>query len=48
MTTSTAARTATADRRALTSGSAFNEWWFTEPPDYFRSTAAAVRAAFRR
>ncbi len=35
-------------RRALTSGSAFNEWGFIEPPEYFSSTAAAVRAAFRR
>jgi Ser/Thr protein kinase RdoA (MazF antagonist) len=30
-------------RRALT-----NEWGFIEPPGYFSSTAAAVRAAFRR
>ena len=35
-------------RRALTNGSAFNEWGFIEPPEYFSSTAAAVRAAFRR
>ncbi len=35
-------------RRALTNGSAFNEWGFIEPPAYFSSTAAAVRAAFRR
>jgi Ser/Thr protein kinase RdoA (MazF antagonist) len=35
-------------RRALTSGSTFSEWGFVEPSDYFRSTAAAVRAAFRR
>jgi Ser/Thr protein kinase RdoA (MazF antagonist) len=35
-------------RRALTSGSAFNEWGFIEPPEYFSSTATAVRAAFRR
>ena len=35
-------------RRAVTSGSAFNEWGFIEPPGYFSSTAAAVRAAFRR
>jgi Ser/Thr protein kinase RdoA (MazF antagonist) len=35
-------------RRSLTSGSAFNEWGFIEPPEYFRSTAAAVRTAFRR
>ena len=35
-------------RRALTNGSAFSEWGFIEPPGYFNSTAAAVRAAFRR
>ena len=35
-------------RRALTKGTAFNEWGFIEPPEYFSSTAAAVRAAFRR
>ena len=35
-------------RRALTNGSAFNEWGFIEPPGYFSSTAAATRAAFRR
>ena len=35
-------------RRAVTNGSAFNEWGFIEPPEYFSSTAAAVRAAFRR
>ena len=35
-------------RRALTNGSPFNEWGFIEPPEYFSSTAAAVRAAFRR
>jgi Ser/Thr protein kinase RdoA (MazF antagonist) len=35
-------------RRALTSGSVFGEWGFIEPPGYFSSTAAAVRAAFRR
>jgi Ser/Thr protein kinase RdoA (MazF antagonist) len=34
-------------RRALTSGSRFNEWGFIEPAEYFRSTAAAVREAFR-
>jgi Ser/Thr protein kinase RdoA (MazF antagonist) len=34
-------------RRAVTNGSAFNEWGFIEPPGYFSSTAAAVRAAFR-
>jgi hypothetical protein len=35
-------------RRALTNGLAFTEWGFIEPPGYFSSTAAAVRAAFRR
>jgi Ser/Thr protein kinase RdoA (MazF antagonist) len=35
-------------RRAVTNGQTFNEWGFTEPPGYFRSTAAAVRAAFGR
>jgi hypothetical protein len=35
-------------RRALTSGSAFNEWGFIEPPGYYSATAAAVRAAFGR
>ena len=35
-------------RRALISGSTFNEWAFIEPSEYYRSTAAAVRAAFRR
>ena len=35
-------------RRALISGSTFNEWGFIEPPEYYSSTAAAVRAAFRR
>ena len=35
-------------RRALTHGRAFHEWGFIEPPGYFSSTAAAVRAAFRR
>jgi len=35
-------------RRSVTNGSTFNEWWFIEPPEYFSSTAAAVRAAFRR
>jgi Ser/Thr protein kinase RdoA (MazF antagonist) len=34
-------------RRALTNGSEFSEWGFIEPPEYFSSTAAAVRAAFR-
>ncbi len=35
-------------RRAVANGSPFNEWGFIEPPEYFSSTAAAVRAAFRR
>jgi len=35
-------------RRALTNGSAFNEWGFIEPAEYFSSTAAATRTAFRR
>jgi len=35
-------------RRALTNGRTFNEWGFIEPPEYFSSTAAATRAAFRR
>ena len=35
-------------RRALANGSTFNEWGFIEPPEYFSSTAAATRAAFRR
>jgi Ser/Thr protein kinase RdoA (MazF antagonist) len=35
-------------RRAVTNGTAFNEWGFIEPPEYFSSTAAAVRAAFGR
>jgi Ser/Thr protein kinase RdoA (MazF antagonist) len=35
-------------RRAITDGVGFREWWFIYPPDYFRSTAAAARAAFRR
>src|ERR1700678_1324039 len=35
-------------RRALTNGRTFNEWGFIEPPEYFGSTAAAVRATFRR
>ena len=34
-------------RRAVTNGTAFSEWWFIEPPEYFSATAAAVRAAFR-
>ena len=35
-------------RRALTNGRPFNEWGFIEPSGYYSSTAAAVRAAFRR
>jgi Ser/Thr protein kinase RdoA (MazF antagonist) len=35
-------------RRAVTNGTAFDEWGFIEPAEYFSSTAAAVRAAFRR
>jgi hypothetical protein len=35
-------------RRAVTNGLAFDEWGFIEPPGYFSSTAAAVRAGFRR
>ena len=35
-------------RRAISNGSTFNEWGFIEPSEYFSSTAAAVRAAFRR
>jgi Ser/Thr protein kinase RdoA (MazF antagonist) len=35
-------------RRALANGLTFDEWAFIEPPEYFRSTAAATRAAFRR
>jgi Ser/Thr protein kinase RdoA (MazF antagonist) len=35
-------------RRAVTNGSPFNEWGFIRPRDYFSSTAAATRAAFRR
>jgi Ser/Thr protein kinase RdoA (MazF antagonist) len=35
-------------RRAVTDGVRFREWWFIRPPGYFSSTAAAVRAAFRR
>jgi Ser/Thr protein kinase RdoA (MazF antagonist) len=34
-------------RRALTNNQTFNEWGFIEPPEYFSSTAAATRAAFR-
>jgi hypothetical protein len=35
-------------RRDLSNGSTFNEWALIEPPEYFSSTSAAVRAAFRR
>jgi Ser/Thr protein kinase RdoA (MazF antagonist) len=35
-------------RRAITNGQTFKEWGFIEPPEYYSSTAAAVRAAFRR
>jgi Ser/Thr protein kinase RdoA (MazF antagonist) len=35
-------------RRDLANGVMFNEWGFIEPPEYFSSTAAATRAAFRR
>jgi Ser/Thr protein kinase RdoA (MazF antagonist) len=35
-------------RRAVTKGSTFNEWGFIEPPEYFSSTAAEVRAAFQQ
>ncbi|WP_375504594.1 hypothetical protein [uncultured Jatrophihabitans sp.] len=35
-------------RRAITSGVPYDEWWFIEPPEYYTSTAAAVRAAFDR
>jgi Ser/Thr protein kinase RdoA (MazF antagonist) len=35
-------------RRAIINGSQFDEWWFIRPQDYFNSTAAATRAAFRR
>ncbi len=35
-------------RRAVTDGMRFREWGFVYPPDYFSSTAAATRAAFRR
>ena len=34
-------------QRAIATGTAFNEWAFIEPPEYFGATAAAVRAAFR-
>jgi Ser/Thr protein kinase RdoA (MazF antagonist) len=35
-------------RRAIETGTAFSEWGFIEPPEYYTATAAAVRAAFRR
>ena len=35
-------------RRAVTDGMRFREWGFVYPPEYFSSTAAATRAAFRR
>jgi Ser/Thr protein kinase RdoA (MazF antagonist) len=35
-------------RRAVTDGVRFREWGFIYPPEYFSSTAAATRAAFRR
>jgi Ser/Thr protein kinase RdoA (MazF antagonist) len=35
-------------RRAVTKAQTFNEWSFIRPKEYFSSTAAAVRAAFRR
>jgi Ser/Thr protein kinase RdoA (MazF antagonist) len=35
-------------RRAVTDGTRFREWGFVYPPEYFSSTAAATRAAFRR
>jgi Ser/Thr protein kinase RdoA (MazF antagonist) len=35
-------------RRAVTDGVKFREWGFIHPPEYFSSTAAATRAAFRR
>jgi Ser/Thr protein kinase RdoA (MazF antagonist) len=35
-------------RRALAEGVGAAEWGFIEPSEYFSSTAAAVRAAFRR
>jgi Ser/Thr protein kinase RdoA (MazF antagonist) len=35
-------------RRAITEGVRFHEWGFIWPPDYYTSTAAATRAAFRR
>jgi Ser/Thr protein kinase RdoA (MazF antagonist) len=35
-------------RRALANGVGSADWAFIEPPEYFTSTAATVRAAFRR
>jgi hypothetical protein len=35
-------------RRAVTDGARFREWGFIHPPEYYSSTAAATRAAFRR
>ncbi len=35
-------------RRAVANGQRFREWGFIDPPQYYSSTAAAVRAAFRR
>ena len=35
-------------RRAVIDGVPFREWGFIHPPDYYRATAAAARAAFRR
>jgi Ser/Thr protein kinase RdoA (MazF antagonist) len=35
-------------RRAIAAGVPFREWWFIRPRDYYRATAAAVRAAFGR
>jgi Ser/Thr protein kinase RdoA (MazF antagonist) len=35
-------------RRAATDGVEFREWGFVHPSEYFGSTAAATRAAFRR
>ena len=35
-------------RRAVTDGVRFREWGFIHPPEYYSSTAAAVRAAFGR
>ena len=35
-------------RRDLINGVEFREWGFIRPPEYFSSTAAAVRASFRR